>query len=649
MPDEDLVLTGTWTRDSVDRKLVTVQYFGLQEKPDTATQTYSVPVGETASILPLPASERLYNATAWEPTLQIKDDTGELQEVELEGTGGVYTGRYGGTEYTIPTTGTLDTEQFLAVAGNSDIAAQISYTAQWEPRTGTISFDANGGSGSMADVKGTCEATGNLPECAFTGQENYSFAGWADRPTGPVRYTAESTVSEVIRKYFTDEKTPITLYAVWTYTDPEKPKETVDVSPADVVIYMGGKGENKAVNDQGAIVSTTGLPEVGFLVTLPDVLTADYPDITVTNLRLQYTDDAGNLSVWKFTPYGAGDHAIYRIEPDGGTQKRPVRMKFTNAESEIITDDNFDVSENLNQTLTMEVYGEGIAAGEVTVKGTEEYENVIYKVSSGTATVTVRGTSDKAKFVDVENEMPPDPEEGGIALAETGTVYTINDSPVQVSREAKIQLLVDNILETNNVEDKTNTDLLTDKGNQVLNAEGLLRNGQRVYTFYHLDLVDHSNGNVWVTPNKPVTVMLPAENIPANANVLVLHYTDVQRDTDSTEIAKVIAKSNVECIRPKVANGYVEFTMNSFSPVAVVWQMPAEGGSESGGGSAAATPAATATPAPEGAAAPAAGQPGAAVTLPQTGDDSNPILWVVLCGAAFAGLVVLVVLRKKRR
>ena len=68
-------------------------------------------------------------------------------------------------------------------------------------------------------------------------------------------------------------------------------------------------------------------------------------------------------------------------------------------------------------------------------------------------------------------------------------------------------------------------------------------------------------------------------------------------------------------------------------------------GDEQQGGTQA-TPKPTATPAPSATPAP---QSAAAVTIPQTGDDSNPTLWVVLMLGALAGLGGIGIYKKKKR
>ena len=69
--------------------------------------------------------------------------------------------------------------------------------------TYTVSFKANGGSGSMADVTGV-SGKYTLPECTFTAPEGQQFKGWATSANGDVITGTSINVTE-----------NTTLYAIW--------------------------------------------------------------------------------------------------------------------------------------------------------------------------------------------------------------------------------------------------------------------------------------------------------------------------------------------------------------------------------------------------------------------------------------------------
>ena len=73
--------------------------------------------------------------------------------------------------------------------------------------TYSITFNANGGTGSMTDVTGiTCGGSATLTQNAFT-RTGYTFAGWATAADGEVAYADKATINNITAN--------ITLYAKW--------------------------------------------------------------------------------------------------------------------------------------------------------------------------------------------------------------------------------------------------------------------------------------------------------------------------------------------------------------------------------------------------------------------------------------------------
>ena len=70
-----------------------------------------------------------------------------------------------------------------------------------------ITFDANGGTGTMASL--TFDDNATLPRNAFN-REDYIFAGWALTPDGEVVYTDKAEMTATA-----EDKGPVTLYAIW--------------------------------------------------------------------------------------------------------------------------------------------------------------------------------------------------------------------------------------------------------------------------------------------------------------------------------------------------------------------------------------------------------------------------------------------------
>ncbi len=78
--------------------------------------------------------------------------------------------------------------------------------AQWSAETHSLSFDANGGTGSMDDVDLDTDEETTLPANAFS-KDGKSFSGWATSAVGSVEYEDEDD--------YTMGTEDATLYAVW--------------------------------------------------------------------------------------------------------------------------------------------------------------------------------------------------------------------------------------------------------------------------------------------------------------------------------------------------------------------------------------------------------------------------------------------------
>ena len=83
--------------------------------------------------------------------------------------------------------------------------------ANWQIKTYTIKFNANGGTGTMSDLAMTYGTAKNLTANSFT-RLGYTFMGWATTSDGAKAYNDGATVNNLTA---TDGGT-VTLYAVWT-------------------------------------------------------------------------------------------------------------------------------------------------------------------------------------------------------------------------------------------------------------------------------------------------------------------------------------------------------------------------------------------------------------------------------------------------
>ena len=113
--------------------------------------------------------------------------------------------------------GTVITGTSITVTENTTLYAI------WEPipvTTYTVSFNANGGPGTMADVTGV---TGSytLPTCTFTAPSGKQFKGWATSASGAVITDASITVTADTTLYAIWEPIPVTKPAITTVALPD--------------------------------------------------------------------------------------------------------------------------------------------------------------------------------------------------------------------------------------------------------------------------------------------------------------------------------------------------------------------------------------------------------------------------------------------
>lgn len=97
----------------------------------------------------------------------------------------------------------------------SDVDGSVTLYAVWTPNEFIVKFDANTGTGSMADAVVAYDSGAELPVCGFT-KTGYTFTGWSLTADGTTLITKEEY--DNLRTENGDE---VTLYAVWsenTYT-----------------------------------------------------------------------------------------------------------------------------------------------------------------------------------------------------------------------------------------------------------------------------------------------------------------------------------------------------------------------------------------------------------------------------------------------
>ncbi|MCI7729809.1 hypothetical protein [Enorma burkinafasonensis] len=229
---------------------------------------------------------------------------------------------------------------------------------------------------------------------------------------------------------------------------------------------------------------------------------------------------------------------------------------------------------------------------------------------------------------------------GDIAMGLLGTDASDPDAG------ARISLLFDDLLPAaGGTADDTVAALAARAGIDATNAE-----------FKYLDLINEHDGNAWVSTDSDVTVSWPVpQGVDADeVEFAVYHFQGLHREyggAGSPDAADQIAACQVEVIPCEVVDGRVVFTLDGdaengcFSPFALTWSAPGEGGEQPGGEQ------------PGGGQQPGGTQPGqqackpagsgaGAGTLAATGDSTMVVIGAVLAAGAVA-VVAGVVLRRR--
>ena len=449
-----------------------------------------------------------------------------------------HTGWYRGTETTL-----ITNEQLL----EQTIAGDTTFTAQYSTLY-TVTVE-----GSYADATGAGQySAGDTVTINAGSHAGLTFKGWIVTSGGVTLADANSASTT-----FTMLSGNVTVTANWASDT------AIKVTPADIIIYMGGKPYEGAVDGSGSIITNqnAGLPEPGFRVTLPDAL----KDKDITSLTFKEKD--GDRT-WTFQPYdGKAGTDVYKLVPADG--QTATRVQFTKADGTVIPSDEFEVGREVNTSFQMGLYkGSGeTEVGEIIVIE----DGVEYAVdSSATGKLTVRGTTEDVSITSVSENAPTGGKPG--AIADASTTYTINDSEVEVTN-GDVSLLFDGII---NNEGNDRTGQLEQRAAEVLADKNIVpdENHHFVYELKYLDLVDANNGNAWVKASGDVTIYWPLPEGADTNTLKVLHFKDLHRDMTTGQIESEIAQCEVEIITPVVSGNYVTFEIGpgGFSPFALVWE-----------------------------------------------------------------------------
>ena len=284
----------------------------------------------------------------------------------------------------------------------------------------------------------------------------------------------------------------------------------------------------------------SGLPEPGFYINLPTALdqalkkaaqeAGKYSGTGPLDLSGYVTFTAstgsGEPRTWTLERYDnhegndsiAFEKYIYRLVP--ANAQDPIRMQFTK-DGQTATSDDFNIDLNaLYAEYVMDIYAGPVNTATVEIQiSFDNSKTYAYTTTSQPGKLTVRGVVNEGDTTTEIVEQAPTNGNKIVAATGTDTKYFINGSELEVKDPTKVELLVDGIVEDGKTE-------LKEYVLQNIEKLGLTSvDSDSKFAFQYLDLVDTSNGNVWITPSNAMTIFWP---YPADADTTgdfyVIHF-----------------------------------------------------------------------------------------------------------------------------
>ena len=315
---------------------------------------------------------------------------------------------------------------------NTPITDSMTLYAKWTENKYTLTFDANGGTGSMTAI---ADLTGEyiLPSNEFTAPSGKQFKGWSLTTDGAIVTKVDMTENRTV--YAICENIPVVTYTVSFAANGGTGTMTAATGisgnytlPACTFTAPAGKqfkawsvgGVEKAVGDKITVTANT-------------TVTAVWEPIPVTtyDLTTQVNGGHGTISASK-TGLTAGSTETITFTPDAGYKIDTVTVNGT---ATSVSGNTLNVTMNENKTVVVTYkaveYNITVTDGKATVDAGSE----ISKAAQGTIVTLTANAAPSGKVFDKWEVVS-----GGITLADANsatTTFTMPASAVSVKATYK--------------------------------------------------------------------------------------------------------------------------------------------------------------------------------------------------------------------
>ncbi len=262
----------------------------------------------------------------------------------------------------------------LGTMGTSNKNVYAATDGTWNANRYTVSYNANNGTGVMADQSFVYDVSQSLTANAFQ-YTNRNFIGWSTTPDGEVEYTNNQYVSNLT----VENGAVITLYAVWELMEGVTAQYTIahytETLAGDYEKYSETTGYG-LIEQERTITATDAVGITGFTFNpnADNVLTAIVKEDGSTMFKMYYSRNSYNLTL------------------DFGGEQMKVAVKDDNSIAHIVTRDEDPDRAVADQVIPVR-YGEEVTLPEGIL---EQFYSMLaneYYVEAGWYFNTYQGTS----------------------------------------------------------------------------------------------------------------------------------------------------------------------------------------------------------------------------------------------------------------